>query len=63
MEEIQRALGRLESKVDILLARDADTEKRLAAVEKKQWWAAGVAAGLMGLIVKWPALAAFVRGA
>lgn len=45
-DEIQRAMGRVESKVDMLLDRSSAYEKRLHAVEKKVWYASGVSAVL-----------------
>jgi hypothetical protein len=45
-DDLQRSLGRVESKVDMLLARSETYEKRLHAVEKKVWYASGVSAVL-----------------
>jgi hypothetical protein len=45
-DELQRAMGRVESKVDILLERTAAYEKRIGAVEKKVWYASGASAVL-----------------
>ena len=44
MTEVVERLARIETKLDAALATDADHEKRLRAVEKKQWWLSGVAA-------------------
>lgn len=43
-EEINRALGRVESKVDILLTRSTEFDQRLSKVEKRVWYASGMAA-------------------
>lgn len=43
-DELQRAMGRVESKVDILLERTGVYERRLTSVEKRVWWGSGVAA-------------------
>ena len=45
-DEMQRSLGRLESKVDLLIDRTDKYDERLGAVEKKVWWASGVAAAI-----------------
>jgi hypothetical protein len=45
-DDLQRSLGRVESKVDMLLALSEAYEKRLHAVEKKVWYASGVSAVL-----------------
>lgn len=45
-DELQRAMGRVESKVDILLERTAAYEKRIHSVEKRVWYASGVSAVL-----------------
>ena len=45
-DDLQRAMGRVESKVDILLDRTEGYEKRIHAVEKKVWYASGVSAVL-----------------
>lgn len=45
-DELQRAMGRVEAKVDLLLERSGGYEKRLGAVEKKVYWASGVSAVL-----------------
>jgi hypothetical protein len=42
--DIARSLGRVEGKVDLLIALHTDTSKRLASVEKRVWWATGAAA-------------------
>lgn len=43
-DEMQRSMGRVESKVDILLERSDHFEKRLAAVERRVWYASGASA-------------------
>ncbi len=45
-DEMQRSMGRVESKVDMLLERSSGYEKRLHAVEKKVWYASGLSAVL-----------------
>jgi hypothetical protein len=41
--EIGARLARIETKVDMLLARDTDHENRLRTVEKRTWYTAGAA--------------------
>ena len=43
-DELQRAMGRVESKVDLLIERTGAYDKRISAVEKKVWWSSGAAA-------------------
>lgn len=43
-ENLERAIGQVEAKVDILLERTAGYELRLGAVEKKVYWASGASA-------------------
>ncbi len=43
-DELQRAMGRVEAKVDLLLERSGTYDKRLSAVEKKVWYASGASA-------------------
>lgn len=43
-DELQRAMGRVEAKVDLLIERDSKLDKRLNAVEKKVYWASGASA-------------------
>jgi hypothetical protein len=50
--EIQRALGRVEAKVDQLLEQDRGFEQRLAKVEHKVTWFSGAAA-VIGTLVGW----------
>lgn len=45
-DDIQRSMGRVEAKVDLLLERTEGYEKRLSSVEKKVWYGSGVAAVL-----------------
>lgn len=45
-DELQRSLGKIEAKVDILLERSSSQDKRISAVEKKVWWSTGVGAVL-----------------
>lgn len=44
--DLHRSVGRLESKVDILLERTKGFDTRLSAVEKKVWYGSGIAAVL-----------------
>jgi hypothetical protein len=56
LADIHRTLGRLESKVDILLARDDGFDRRLTKVEHKVTWFSGAAAAvgaLIGWAVSW----------
>jgi hypothetical protein len=48
---IERAIGRLEGKMDLLIDMHASNEKRVGAVEKKVWWASG-AAGVIAVILE-----------
>lgn len=55
--EIQRSLGRIEGKVDSLIARqdakdrrDEDRDNRIQSIERRQWWLSGVAAAIGGLL-------------
>lgn len=61
--EIQRSLGRLEGKVDLILegikeheerdeARFENIEKRVALVERKIWYATGIGAALAFILSK-----------
>lgn len=43
-DEIQRAMGRVEAKLDLLLDRSDAHDTRISAVEKKVWWATGASA-------------------
>ena len=45
-EQLQRDLGRIESKVDILLTRDLDQEHRVSSLERSRAWFRGVLAVL-----------------
>jgi hypothetical protein len=45
-------LGQLVSKVDTLLHRTDGYDKRIAAVERKQWWLSGASAVLGFVIAK-----------
>lgn len=45
-DDIQRSLGRVEAKVDLLLERSDAYDRRLGAVEKKVWYASGASAVL-----------------
>lgn len=45
-DDIQRSLGQIEAKVDILLSRTDAYDKRIGAVEKRVWWASGASAVL-----------------
>lgn len=44
--EISRTLGRLEGKVDLLIDRFDKVDKRVEAVQRKQWYHTGVLAVL-----------------
>lgn len=52
-DELQRAMGRIESKVDMLLDRDADRELRLSSLERSRSWLQGI---LAVLAVAWAAI-------
>lgn len=43
-DELQRAMGRVEAKVDLLIERTGKYDTRISAVEKKVWWSSGAAA-------------------
>jgi hypothetical protein len=43
-DELQRSMGRVEAKVDLLIERTGGYDKRLSAVEKRVWWSSGAAA-------------------
>lgn len=43
-DELQRAMGRVEAKVDLLIERTGNFDKRISAVEKRVWWASGASA-------------------
>lgn len=43
---MQRSMGRVEAKVDLLLERTGVFERRISAVEKKVWYASGASAVL-----------------
>ncbi len=43
-DELQRAMGRVEAKVDLLIERTGTYDKRISAVEKRVWWSSGAAA-------------------
>ena len=45
-DELQRAMGRVEAKVDLLIERTGAYDKRISAVEKRVWWASGASAVL-----------------
>lgn len=48
-EGLERTVGSIDAKVDILLERTGGFDKRLSAVEKKVWWASGASAVLVFL--------------
>lgn len=56
-EENSQQLGRIEAKVDILLSRTDEQDRRLRAVERKQWWAAGAAAAVGTILARTAAFA------
>jgi hypothetical protein len=43
MESVQRSLGNIEGKLDMLIDLHQANDKRLAAVEKKVWYGSGIA--------------------
>lgn len=43
-DDVQRSLGRIEGKLDNVLERMGDSDKRISAIEKKVWWSSGAAA-------------------
>lgn len=45
-DELQRAMGRVEAKVDLLIERTGAYDRRISAVEKKVWYASGASAVL-----------------
>jgi len=45
-DDMERSMGRVEAKVDLLLERTGVFEKRISAVEKKVWYASGASAVL-----------------
>lgn len=55
-DDVQRSLGQIEAKVDILLERTSAYEKRIGAIEKKVWWSSGAAAIIAFVVTKLPAL-------
>lgn len=58
--DILRALGNIEGKLDGFLEREAERDKRIAAVEKRQWYhtggAAVIAFAFAKLGIPWPKL-------
>jgi hypothetical protein len=57
LTDIQRSLGRIEGKLDSHLDHmktrdqaDMERDKRIASVERRQWWLSGVAAVIGGLL-------------
>lgn len=55
-DELQRAMGRVESKVDLLLSREAAHDTRISALEKRVWWATGAGALITFIATKIPGL-------
>jgi hypothetical protein len=51
-DEIQRAMGRVEAKIDLLLGRSDAHDQRISAVEKKVWYGSGVAAVMTFIATK-----------
>lgn len=49
-ESIERTLGRLEAKVDTLLASDSAMNTRVVSLEKWRWGLAGAYSALVGLV-------------
>jgi len=43
-DELQRSMGRVEAKVDLLIERTGGFDKRISAVEKRVWYASGASA-------------------
>lgn len=52
MEEVQRALGRVEGKLDSLIATVDKQNGRLSAVEKKVWYFSGIGTAI-SLFFSW----------
>ena len=51
-EDVVQRLTRIETKLDAALECDKDHEKRLRAVEHRQWWMSGAAA-IIGVIASY----------
>lgn len=49
---MQRAMGRVEAKIDLLLDRSEVHDKRITAVEKRVWYGSGVAAAITFIATK-----------
>jgi hypothetical protein len=43
-DELQRSMGRVEAKVDLLLERTGSYDKRIGSLEKRVWYASGASA-------------------
>ena len=54
LADLQRAMGRVESNVETLLARDRGFDKRLRKLEHKVTWFSGAAA-VLGALFGWAA--------
>ena len=52
IETVPFMLGRLESKVDMLLQASASYDKRITTVERKQYWMSGAGAVLGAIAAK-----------
>lgn len=49
-EALNRSLGRMEGKIDLILSNHADQEKRLSVVEKRQYTFMGYVAAFVTAI-------------
>lgn len=53
-ENVQRSLGAIEGKLDMLIDLHKENDRRLGAVEKKVWYASGIAFVLAMIAGKLP---------
>lgn len=49
-DEMQRSMGRVEAKLDLLLERSGSHDKRIGSLEKKVWWSSGVGAAVAFIV-------------
>ena len=54
MENLERSLGTIEGKLDMLIDLHKENDRRLGAVEKKIWYASGIAFVLAMIAGKLP---------